>query len=43
MAAQLQASLEVNDEQGYELRTLVPFKDGLLAVFVKNDDNDGMG
>jgi hypothetical protein len=42
VAATLQASLEVNDEQGFELHTLVEYRQGLLAVFVKDDD-EGMG
>jgi hypothetical protein len=36
VVTQLQAALEVNDEHNFELRTLVPFRDGLLAVFVKD-------
>ena len=36
VADKLQTSLEVNDEQGFELHTLVPFHDGFLAVFVKD-------
>jgi hypothetical protein len=40
VATKLEASLEVNDDQGYELHTLVPFKDGFLAVFVKDEDED---
>jgi hypothetical protein len=39
----LQASLEANDEQGFELHTLVPYKDGLLAVFVKDLDEEAGG
>jgi len=43
VANTLQASLEVNDEQGFELHTLVPYKDGLLAVFVKDLDEEAGG
>jgi hypothetical protein len=43
VANTLQASLEVNDEQGFELQTLVPYKDGLLAVFVKDLEEEAGG
>ena len=36
VTAQLEAALAVNDEQYFELHTLIPFRDGLLAVFVKD-------
>ena len=39
----LQAALEVNDEHDFELHTLVPFRDGFLAVFVKDLDEDQGG
>jgi hypothetical protein len=36
VTAQLEAALAVNDEQNFELHTLIPFRDGLLAVFVRD-------
>jgi hypothetical protein len=41
LATKLQTSLEVNDEQGYALLSMVTYKDGLLVVFAK-DDEDGL-
>lgn len=41
VASKLQASLEVNDEADFELHTLIPFKDGLLAVFVRDAQEMG--
>ena len=41
LKTKLQTSLEVNDDDGYELHTLVPFKDGMLAIFVRSDDVEG--
>ena len=40
IVTKLQTALEVNDDDGYELHTLTTFKDGLLAVFVRPDDDD---
>lgn len=40
VTSQLEAALAVNDEQDFELHTLIPFRDGLLAVFVKDIDNE---
>ena len=40
VTTKLQTSLEVNDEADFELHTLIPFKDGLLAVFVKDLDDE---
>lgn len=39
----LQAALEVNDEGNFDLHTLIPFRDGLLAVFVKDLEAEEMG
>jgi hypothetical protein len=36
VTTQLEAVLAVNDEQNFELHTLIPFGDGLLVVFVKD-------
>jgi hypothetical protein len=36
ITAQLEAALAVNDEQNFDLHTLIPFRDGLLAVFVRD-------
>jgi len=36
VTTKLQTSLEVNDEADFELHTLIAFKDGLLAVFVRD-------
>jgi hypothetical protein len=43
VTTKLQTSLEVNDEADFELHTLIPYKDGLLAVFVKDLDAEEMG
>jgi hypothetical protein len=43
VTSQLQAALEVNDEQYFELHTLIPFRDGLLAVFVKDLEDEAGG
>ncbi|HEV2218169.1 MAG TPA: hypothetical protein VGV88_11415 [Candidatus Dormibacteraeota bacterium] len=40
LAAKLQTSLEVNDDQGYALLSMVTYKDGLLVVFAKDDEDD---
>lgn len=42
VTTQLEAALAVNDEQNFELHTLIPFRDGLLAVFVKDLENAEM-
>ena len=39
LVTKLQTALEVNDHDDYELHTLLPFKDGLLAVFARDDDD----
>jgi hypothetical protein len=36
VTTQLEAALAVNDEQNFDLHTLIPFGDGLLAVFVRD-------
>jgi len=36
VTAQLEAALALNDEQNFDLHTLIPFRDGLLAVFVRD-------
>jgi hypothetical protein len=36
ITSQLEAALAVNDEQNFDLHTLIPFRDGLLAVFVRD-------
>jgi hypothetical protein len=36
VAVQLEAALAANDEQNFDLHTLIPFRDGLLAVFVRD-------
>ena len=43
VTTKLQTSLEVNDEADFELQTLIPFKDGLLAIFVKDLEAKEMG
>jgi hypothetical protein len=43
VTTQLQAALEVNDEGNFELHTLVPFRDGLLAVFVRDLEAEEVG